>query len=328
MSISIFNAALHKIDVNHNGETELTLNNTTLQTTASVEYVTEKLVRNYCGRAKKFAAFTNEDPLITHDTIRDNFLDITLEFATRFHEQLTRYPFAEGGLLFIVHYMHLATECVMAAFLPQSQYPIVDDELVIGGTKVLHLEGLTIAALVDLSQMQSAPEKEAYISFLSQNSRKYGDFWLDVLEAHIGLEPRIQNQVLVQAIHDFVSESKDLDDYEKHAVKKAAFKYCNDNRLAGEPIDVNELSSELLEGSIDFASYIQQNGYELTDNFPAHNAVIKRLVKFQGAGGGIRMEFDQQLLNERVFYDIETDTLTIKGTPPNLRDQLQRQLSV
>ncbi|WP_412767566.1 hypothetical protein [Vibrio anguillarum] len=27
-----------------------------------------------------------------------------------------------------------------------------------------------------------------------------------------------------------------------------------------------------------------------------------------------------------MFYDAETDTLTIKGTPPNLRDQLVRGL--
>ncbi|MBF4353841.1 hypothetical protein EAY36_21515 [Vibrio anguillarum] len=38
------------------------------------------------------------------------------------------------------------------------------------------------------------------------------------------------------------------------------------------------------------------------------------------------IQFDRILLSERVFYDAETDTLTIKGTPPNLRDQLVRGL--
>ncbi|EKO3650562.1 nucleoid-associated protein [Vibrio metschnikovii] len=49
-----------------------------------------------------------------------------------------------------------------------------------------------------------------------------------------------------------------------------------------------------------------------------------RQVTFRGAGGGIKIQFDHALLSERVFYDAETDTLTIKGTPPNLRDQLVR----
>jgi nucleoid-associated protein len=30
-------------------------------------------------------------------------------------------------------------------------------------------------------------------------------------------------------------------------------------------------------------------------------------------------------LGERIFWDAATDTLTIRGTPPNLRDQLQRR---
>ncbi len=30
-------------------------------------------------------------------------------------------------------------------------------------------------------------------------------------------------------------------------------------------------------------------------------------------------------MGERIFWDPVTDTLTIRGTPPNLRDQLQRR---
>ncbi|MBF4344262.1 nucleoid-associated protein YejK, partial [Vibrio anguillarum] len=66
-------------------------------------------------------------------------------------------------------------------------------------------------------------------------------------------------------------------------------------------------------------------GYELHDSFPVDLGTIRKLTKFVGAGGGLNITFDAILLGERVFYDPETDTLTIKGTPPNLRDQLTRQ---
>ena len=46
-----------------------------------------------------------------------------------------------------------------------------------------------------------------------------------------------------------------------------------------------------------------------------------------GSGGGVTINFDALLLGERIFWDAATDTLTIKGTPPNLRDQLQRRTS-
>ena len=36
------------------------------------------------------------------------------------------------------------------------------------------------------------------------------------------------------------------------------------------------------------------------------------------------LNFDRKLLGEKVFYDEANDTLTIKGIPANLRDQLSR----
>jgi nucleoid-associated protein len=37
------------------------------------------------------------------------------------------------------------------------------------------------------------------------------------------------------------------------------------------------------------------------------------LTKFVGSGGGLTLSFEQKLLNSRVFYDPQTDTLTIRG---------------
>ncbi|PQO59235.1 nucleoid-associated protein YejK, partial [Klebsiella pneumoniae] len=43
--------------------------------------------------------------------------------------------------------------------------------------------------------------------------------------------------------------------------------------------------------------------------------------------GGLTINFDAMLLGERVFWDPPLIPVTIKGTPPNLRDQLQRRTS-
>nr|MBA2816660.1 50S ribosomal protein L25 [Candidatus Pantoea persica] len=54
---------------------------------------------------------------------------------------------------------------------------------------------------------------------------------------------------------------------------------------------------------------------------------MRQLTKFSGSGRGLTLNFDATLLGERIFWDLATDTLTIKGMPPNLRDQLQRRTS-
>ena len=52
--------------------------------------------------------------------------------------------------------------------------------------------------------------------------------------------------------------------------------------------------------------------------------MLKGLAKFSGSGGGVTINFDRNLLGERVIYNPHTDTLMIKGIPPNLKDQLMR----
>ena len=86
-----------------------------------------------------------------------------------------------------------------------------------------------------------------------------------------------------------------------------------------------ELSSkEAGEGDLDFDSFIGQE-YELAERFPADLSTLRGLTKFVGSGGGLTLSFEQKLLNSRIFYDPQTDTLTIRGVPPNLKDQLLRQ---
>lgn len=62
----------------------------------------------------------------------------------------------------------------------------------------------------------------------------------------------------------------------------------------------------------------------MAESFPPDRTTLKQLTKYSGSGGGLTINFDALLLDERVFWDPATDTLTIKGTPPNLREQLGR----
>ena len=95
-----------------------------------------------------------------------------------------------------------------------------------------------------------------------------------------------------------------------------------------EEIELESLSKELAGVSeVSFTEFAAEKGYELEESFPADRSTLRQLTKFAGSGGGLTINFDAMLLGERIFWDPATDTLTIKGTPPNLRDQLQRRTS-
>ena len=62
----------------------------------------------------------------------------------------------------------------------------------------------------------------------------------------------------------------------------------------------------------------------LRPTFQPDKAAVRTLAKFSGAGGGVTLSFDRNLLGDKVHYDPITDTLVIKGVPPNLKDQLNK----
>jgi len=51
------------------------------------------------------------------------------------------------------------------------------------------------------------------------------------------------------------------------------------------------------------------------------------MKKFSGAGNGVSVSFERKLLGSRVQYDVHNDVLTIKGIPPNLKDQLTKSIN-
>ena len=60
----------------------------------------------------------------------------------------------------------------------------------------------------------------------------------------------------------------------------------------------------------------------MEESFQADRGMLKTLAKFSGQGGGMTISFDRKHYGDRITYNAETDTLVIKGIPPNLKDQL------
>ncbi|AQM21458.1 nucleoid-associated protein YejK [Vibrio anguillarum] len=281
--------------------------------------------------AKGFGYFKPESDFQSKlDTLLEgncNFLEFSYYESTHLVQELSKYPFADTGLVMFARYRHLASELMIVAIIPFAEGVNINDQLSVNKVNYLNTPSITIAAMINLTEYQTNPNQLRYVTFLKGRSgRGVSDFFLDFLGLDIGFETKLQNQILMQAVQDFISDQQ-ADQEEALAIRKQVKTHCFDVANLGEELDVVELSGELpLNNGKSFESYVVENGYELAAQFPVDKKMISKLVTFRGAGGGITIQFDRILLSERVFYDAETDTLTIKGTPPNLRDQLVRGL--
>ncbi|CAH1533107.1 nucleoid-associated protein YejK [Vibrio harveyi] len=253
------------------------------------------------------------------------FLEFSTQSAHALKEELSKYPFADEGFLVITEYRSLATEYLFIALLPNNNSLKVTDDLSVSATDYLDLAKADIAARIDLSTYETDKESNRYLSFIKGRvGRKVSDFFLDFLEAEIGLDTKVQNQMLMQAVEDFCTDGR-LGKEEATNYKQQVADYCSGQIKAGDEIQVIALSEELpkLDSGSSFQEFIEGNGYELEKSFPADRTAVRKLTKYVGAGGGLNISFDSKLLGERVFYDPETDTLTLTP-PPNLKDQLTR----
>ena len=131
------------------------------------------------------------------------------------------------------------------------------------------------------------------------------------------MDAKIQNKGLLQAVDDYC-DSRQLEPVERNDYKKQVFKYCTEQASAGEEIEIKELSAELPgDGDLDFtASSVRSTSWKIAS---LDRSTLRGLTKFVGSGGGLTLSFEQKLLNSRVFYDPQTDTLTIKGSRPTSR---------
>ncbi len=331
MSLHLSHVILHQLQKNESEQLVIHFRSDALTNNPASETFVAELHRVFHSKAGKgFGSFKSdsefENWLQQLRRGEQNFYEFSRQCGSRLKDELAKYPFADEGIFVMAQYQSLATEYLMLGIIPLKQSMKVTEGLDISATDYLDLSKMDIVARIDLSSYDTDKASNRYLSYIKGRvGRKVADFFLDFLQADIGLDVKQQNQVLMQAVQDFCADSK-LEKDETIQYKKQVYDYCNDQLKAGEEVTIRELSGELpaTQDGTSFIDFTQQQGYQLEESFPADRSTMRKLTKYVGAGGGLNVSFDSILMGERVFYDPQTDTLTIKGTPPNLRDQLTR----
>ena len=231
----------------------------------------------------------------------------------------------QAGLFILCRYNFLATDYLFIALIDSRSSILVDDHLDVKSTQYLDITQYDIACRINLTELSINATSNRYLTFIKGRvGRKVADFFMDFLSAEEGLNPQVQNQTLLQAVNDFC-EQGELSVPQTREVKKQAFEYCKGQINQGEEIAINELSESLPTlNELNFAQFTQEKEYGLEESIPPVRSALKGLTKYSGSGKGVTISFNAELLGERLIWDELNDTLTIKGLPANLRDQLER----
>ena len=334
MSITVNQIVLHQLVKHAENETttmESVLRDELLTITPEVEQMMLQLHQGYQNKGKAFGVF-QEDSIFAQDLNRlleneINFLNFSQQSTKLLAQELGKYNFADSGTLILCQYNFLATDYLFIALLDSRISMLVDENLEIRRTEYLDITQFDIAARINLTDLQVNANSNRYLTFIKGRvGRKISDFFMDFLGAEEGLNPQVQNQCLLQAVSDYC-EQGELNKEQTQAVKKQVFEYCKGQLASGDEIALTELSANLPTlNERPFVTFTEDQDYGLEETIPPVRSALKTLTKFSGSGKGVTLSFDADLLNNRIEWDPLTDTLTIKGIPPNLKDQLQKAL--
>jgi nucleoid-associated protein len=335
MNITAMNVILHSLNYDNEGTLQCTKREGELPISPSIEEFLSKIHRTYQSKTNKaFASFPTETdrPQVFQRALEKemagelDFVSFSQTAVDCLLAELQKQDFAEQGILLFSKYSWTASNYLLIALLQNNESVSVNENLELTTSQHLETSKIQLVTRIDLTLLERSPESNRYLSFIKGRvGRQVSDFFLDFMGAQEGFDAKVQNQVLMKAVEEFC-EKEALPIEKKQEVREVAFDYCKEQLKQGEDIELVSLSEQMkespkLEGS--FYDFVSED-YQLEQNFPADRSVMRKLTKYVGQGGGVSISFDQKHLGERIQYDADSDTLTIKGVPPNLREQLKR----
>ena len=332
MSVDVQQLAINYLELDEQGQSKANYRQSLVEPCAAVAHLVEQLHLAYNGKpAKGYAAFSAEkDPQVAqvlHDWQKQNsdFTVLANTATAALEQQLQAHQLPESGYLLVCHYRYLVSDYLLICLLGSKDHFSLTDDLELATSRHLDIARMQLAARIDLTEYQSSPEQGKYISFIrGRAGRKVADFFLDFLGCIEGTDAKANSKVVLASVEEYFSAA-DFENSEKNEARKQVYSYCEERAKAGQDVVLTELSAVIDEQEQQgFLRYCQEQQLQVAEQFPVEVKELKNLVKFAGQGAGLSLSFDQKLLGDRVQYDPHSDTILIKGTPPNLRDQLQR----
>jgi nucleoid-associated protein len=105
----------------------------------------------------------------------------------------------------------------------------------------------------------------------------------------------------------------------------ALVSYSMSQAKLGEPITLDELSEVLDDDQPKaFADFIRSKDYSLSDSLPPDKKTLNKFRRFTGRAEGLSISFEQHLLGSKIEFDKDGGTLTLRGLPTQLTEQLKR----
>ena len=253
------------------------------------------------------------------------FSSVAVEHLTMLTEESN---LSIGGNVLFCHYLQGMTDYLVIALVQETEAVLMTDGLTLMPIRRLDLDRIHLAARINLSEWKSNPASRQYISFIKgKNGRKVNEYFRDFIGCQEGVDGAGETRTLLKAFSDFV-ESEDLGEESAREKTNTLVSYAMAQAKLGEPLTLDELSEVLDDDKPKaFADFIRDKDYGLSASLPPDKKTLNKFRRFTGRIDGLSISFEQHLLGSKVEFDEAGGTLTLRGLPTQLTDQLKRAVA-
>lgn len=250
------------------------------------------------------------------------FSNVAVEHLTMLMEESN---LSIGGNVLFCHYLQGMTDYLVIALVQETEAVLMTEGLTLKTIRRMDLDHIQLAARINLSEWKSNPKSRQYISFIKgKNGRKVNEYFRDFIGCQEGVDGPGETRTLLKAFSDFV-ESEDLGEDSAREKTNTLVSYAMAQAKIGEPITLDELSELIDEDQPKaFADFIRDKDYGLSDSLPPDKKTLNKFRRFTGRADGLSISFEQHLLGSKIEFDAAGGTLTLRGLPTQLTEQLKR----
>ena len=252
-----------------------------------------------------------------------------LSFSSTAVEHLTKLMeesnLTTGGHALFCHYQQGLTEYLVIAIVQEIEAVTMTEDLHLMTVKRLNLDRIRMAARINLSEWKSNPQSKQYISYIKgKQGRRINEYFRDFIGCQEGIDGPGETRTLLKTFSDFI-ESEDLPEESAREKTHALVGYSMAQAKLGEPITLDELSGLIDEDRPkNFYDFMKAKDYGLSETLPPDKKALNKFRRFTRRTEGVSISFEQHLLGSKVKFDAAGGTLTLRGLPAELTDELKR----
>ncbi|MHA6195563.1 nucleoid-associated protein YejK [Pseudomonas wadenswilerensis] len=255
-----------------------------------------------------------------------SFIDFTRTAAEHLTKLMEESNLSVGGHVLFAHYQQGMTDYLTIAVLQQVETVAVAHDLSVAVSRNLDTSTLAFAARINMSEWHHNPASRQYISLIKPKSgRRITAYFQDFIGMTQGIDSAGETRTLLKAFTDFV-KAEDLASDIASEKSLDLVSYAQAQDKVGDPVSLDELSELLDEHRPkSFAEFIRAGDYGLAESFAPDKRTLTQYRRYTGRAEGLSISFEAHLLGSKIEFDEEGSSLTIRGVPTQLADQLKRR---